>query len=73
MNNVTDDMFKLPAIASNILFTICLIIMMVFTFMREKFFKPSNGDIKARNVMVFLVIIAIINYMISLAFALNGS
>jgi len=43
-------MFKLPAIATNILFSVCLVIMIIFTFMREKFVKASEGDVQSRNV-----------------------
>merc|ERR1712054_425344 len=66
---VTDDMFKLPGIATNILFSICLVIMIIFTFMREKFVKASEGDVQSRNIQVLLMTLSIINYATAAIFS----
>lgn len=59
-------MFKLPAFATNAIFIACLMIMIFFTLMREKFLKPNLNEVKSRNVQILLIIIAICNYVVSI-------
>lgn len=47
--------------------------MIIFTFMREKFVKASDGDVQSRNVQVLLMTLSIINYGTAAIFAQMGS
>lgn len=66
-------MFKLPAIATDIIFSLSLIIMISFTMWHEKFVRPTVEEVRARNIQIFLIVLSVINYMLALTFAITNS